>query len=43
MKPAERIKQEISHVEQATTDELRRELEALIGTSDVTKVTGLIN
>ncbi|MAZ60172.1 MAG: hypothetical protein CL753_06915 [Chloroflexi bacterium] len=43
MKPAERIKQEISHVEQASTDELRRELEALIGTSDVTKVTGLIN
>ena len=43
MKPAERIQQEISHVEQASTDELRRELEALMGTTDVTKVTGLIN
>jgi phage terminase small subunit len=43
MKPAERIQQEISHVEQSSTDELRRELEALMGTSDVTKITGLIN
>ena len=31
MKPADRIQQEISHVEGKSTDELKQELEALIG------------
>ena len=35
MKPADRIQQEISHVENASTDELKRELEALIGPKSV--------
>lgn len=31
LKPTEKIRQEVSHVETASTDELKRELEALIG------------
>ena len=43
LKPTEKIKQEISHVEQSSTDELQRELEALIGTSDVSKIPEVLN
>ena len=31
LKPTEKIKQEVSHVEAQTTEELKRELEALVG------------
>ena len=43
LKPTEKIQQEISHVEQASTDELQRELEALMGTSTPTVVPDLVN
>ena len=43
LKPTEMIKQEISHVETASTDELQRELEALIGTSDISEIPELVN
>jgi len=43
LKPAEKIKQEISHVETASTDELERELEALIGTSNVHEIPEALN
>ncbi len=32
LKPTEKIKQEVSHVEEKSTEELQRELEALLGT-----------
>jgi hypothetical protein len=31
LKPTEKIHQEVSHVEAQTTEELKRELEALVG------------
>ena len=43
LKPTEKIRQEISHVEQSSTDELQRELEALMGTSDVSKIPEVLN
>ena len=43
LKPAEKIKQEISHVETASTDELQRELEALMGTSDIHAIPESLN
>ena len=43
LNPTEKIKQEISHVETASTDELQRELEALIGTSDISEIPKLVN
>ena len=43
LKPTEKIKQEISHVETASTDELERELEALIGTSDIHAIPESLN
>ena len=43
LKPTEKIQQEISHVELASTDDLQRELEALIGTTDPTVVPDLVN
>ena len=43
LKPTEKIRQEISHVEQSSTDELQRELEALIGTSDISEIPELVN
>ena len=43
LKPTEKIRQEISHVEQASTDELRRELEGLMGTSDVSAIPDILN
>jgi len=43
MKPVEKVKQEISHVETASIDELERELEALIGTSDIQAIPKALN
>ena len=43
LKPTEKVRQEISHVEQASTDELRRELEGLMGTSDVSTIPDILN
>jgi hypothetical protein len=43
LKPTEKIQQEISHVELASTDDLQRELEALMGTTDPTVVPDLVN
>ena len=43
LKPAEKIKTEISHVETASTDELERELEALTGTSSISEIPELVN
>ena len=43
LKPAEKIKTEISHVETASTDELRRELEALTGSSSISEIPELVN
>ena len=43
LKPTEKIKQEISHVETASIDELERELEALIGTSDIQAIPKALN
>ena len=34
LKPVERVEQQVSHVESASIDELRRELEALTGSSE---------
>ena len=42
-KPAEKVEQKISHLETASTDELKRELEGLIGTSEVEEIPELIN
>ena len=41
-KPAERVEQTITHADK-TTDELKRELEALTGSSDPEKVLELVN
>ena len=43
MKPTERIHQEIAHVEQSSTDELRRELEALTGVTTIDEIPELVN
>ena len=43
LKPVEKVQQEISHVEQASTDELKRELEALMGTSTIDEIPELMN
>jgi len=42
-KPTEKVQQEVSHVEQASLDELRRELEALTGSSDPDKIPARLN
>ena len=42
-KPTEKVQQEVSHVEQASIDELRRELEALTGSSDPDKIPSRLN
>jgi phage terminase small subunit len=42
-RPTEKIEQQISHMESASTDELKKELEALIGTSDVEEIPKLVN
>jgi phosphopentomutase len=33
-RPIEKIEQQVSHMESASTDELKKELEALVGTSE---------
>jgi phage terminase small subunit len=43
LKPTEKVKTEISHVETASTDELRRELEALTGSSSISEIPELVN
>jgi hypothetical protein len=43
LKPTDKIEQHISHVEASSIDELKRELEGLIGTSSVDEVPEFIN
>jgi len=43
LKPTEKVKTEISHVETASTDELKRELEALTGSSSISEIPDLVN
>ena len=43
LKPTEKIQQEVAHVETASTDELKRELEALLGTSQPEEIPDLVN
>ena len=43
LKPTEKIKTEISHVETASTDELKMELEALTGSSSISEIPDLVN
>ena len=43
LKPTEQIQQEVAHVETASTDELKRELEALLGTSQPEEIPDLVN
>ena len=38
-----KVEQKISHLETASTDELKRELEGLIGTSEVEEIPELMN
>ena len=39
LKPTEKVQTEISHVETASTDEFKRELEALTGSSSISEVS----
>ena len=43
LKPVEKVEQHVSHVETASIEELRRELEALVGTSDPEEIPQLVN
>ena len=43
LKPVEKVEQQVSHVETASTEELRRELEALVGTSSLEEIPELVN
>ena len=43
LKPVEKVEQQVSHVETASIEELRRELEALVGTSDPEEIPQLVN
>ena len=43
LKPVEKVEQQVSHVETASTEELRRELEALVGTSNPEEIPELVN
>ena len=43
LKPTEKVHTEISHVETASTDELKRELEALTGSSSISEIPDLVN
>jgi len=43
LKPTERVEQKIAHVEQASTDELKRELDALVGTDDIDEIPERLN
>ncbi len=43
LKPTDRVEQQISHVEASSVDELKRELEGLIGTSDPVEIPERLN
>ena len=43
LKPVERVEQQVSHVESSSLDELRRELEALTGSSEPEELPELMN
>ena len=43
LKPVERVEQQVSHVESASIDELRRELEALTGSSEPEELPSRLN
>ena len=43
LKPVERVEQKVSHVENSSLDELKRELEALTGSSEPEKIPKLVN
>ena len=43
LKPVERVEQQVSHVESASLDELRRELEALTGSSEPEELPSRLN
>ena len=43
LKPTEKVQTEISHVETASTDELKRELEALTGSRSISEIPDLVN
>jgi len=43
LKPTDKVEQQISHVEASSVDELKRELEGLIGTSSVEEVPEFVN
>ena len=41
-KPADKVEQQISHVESSSIDELKRELEALVGTSEADEIPEML-
>jgi len=43
LKPVDKVEQQVSHVETASIDELRRELEALTGSSEPDEVPARLN
>ena len=43
LKPVEKVEQQVSHVESASLDELRRELEALTGSSEPEELPSRLN
>ena len=43
LKPVDRVEQQVSHVESASIDELRRELEALTGSSEPEELPSRLN
>ena len=43
LKPVDRVEQRVSHVESASLDELRRELEALTGSSEPDEIPRIMN
>jgi phage terminase small subunit len=43
LKPTDRVEQQISHVEASSVDELKRELEGLVGTSDPLEIPERLN
>ena len=43
LKPTERVEQKISHVEHASTDELKRELDARVGSEDIDEIPERLN
>ena len=43
LKPVDKVEQLVSHVESASTDELRRELEALTGSPEPEEIPKVVN